>query len=138
MKQILWVEDDGQVRKAAERLCRMLGVPVRFSALGQVAKDLLTLPIYTETKKTFVAVVSDFDLGLRQGPTGADVLAEAERAGIPIRILCSSARHTSNDCPAATVFYDKVFMREMVEDVLVPLFREDTEESSGILIQKET
>lgn len=116
MKRVLWVEDDERIRRAAGRLCKASGVWVDFSPWGSDAK--LAMAEFRE----YVAVVADFDLG--HGPNGQDVLADAERVGIPIRILCSSGVHGAN-CPAATVIYDKMGMREMVEDVLAPLFAEE-------------
>ena len=119
MKRVLWVEDDKRICKTVDRLCRASGVEVTIascarSAIALLPPDAVDVPLY-------LAVISDFDLG--PGPNGQDVLAAAERAGIPIRILCSSGSHDSTDCPAATVIYDKTFMREMVETVLAPMFK---------------
>ena len=121
MKRVLWVEDDGRIRKAAERLCKANGVEAEFVAYGVEAIFNLAFAF------RYLAVVSDFDLG--PGFSGADILAAAERAGIPIRLLCSGGTHGA-DCPEATVIYDKMGMREMVEDVLAPLFKGDNKEGT--------
>lgn len=119
MPVILWVEDDERIRRAAERLCRAAAVRVGFCHTYEEAESVLT---YGEPCERYPAIVSDFDLG--PGPTGADVLAAAKRAGIPIRILCSGGPHSIPDAPAATSFYDKSMMWFLVETVLAPLFKE--------------
>ena len=121
MKRILWVEDDARVRAAAERVCKASGVKVGFCFTYLEAESTFA---YGVPRDRYTAVVSDFDLG--PGPTGADVLAAAECAGIPVRILCSSGSHSSADCPAATAIVDKMNLRAVVEEHLAPLFREGT------------
>jgi|GEM_PF-6543389 len=119
MKLILWVEDDAQVRKTILRSFGEFFTCVDFAFTGERGVYVLSAAF----KPTHAAVVSDFDLG--PGPTGADVLAAAERAGILVRILCSGDTHGFVSVPSATGFYSKFRVKELVEKVLLPLCKED-------------
>jgi hypothetical protein len=119
MKRVLWVEDDERIRNTAERLCHFFGVKVGFCNTYLEAESVLA---YGIPRDRYLAIVSDMDLG--KGPTGADVLAAAERAGIPVRVLFSGGAHGPGDAPAATAILSKAAMRHLVEQVLKPLFEE--------------
>lgn len=112
---VLWVEDNPRVRAAARRLCDAYGLAATFEDSAEDAIFLLA----SEESEAFSAVVSDFALG--SIATGADVLDAAERAEIPVRILCSSGQHTATEVPAATTIVDKMQLRRIIEEHLVPL-----------------
>jgi hypothetical protein len=119
-RRVLWVEDELEIWTAVERLCNAANVDVHFfsSGAGGLAA-ILDLDGDADTEE-IVAVVSDMDLG--PGPSGADVLDTAARAGIPVRVLFSGGAHSPDDAPAATSILPKTAMRHLVENVLAPLF----------------